>query len=322
MSFKSWIAYRSIEAIFHILAAAARLLSPRLFRRLSAPLFQLLIYAALPRRRIFRNLTAAFGETYSPATRKGLAKGVQEHFAKNLTDCFLQLADPGHARATITVEGLERLDAALGRGKGVIALGAHIGNFVLVGTRLGSEGYPFSTLFRLPSDNRIKDTIARHLSSVIYHQRIIPSQPRRIAVRRVLQALKQNEIVFILGDNLKRGKVDTFFFGQRVPSPRGPVSLALRSGAALVPMYMIRNYQGELHLVIEPGVLLIRNGNIYEDVSANTRRIVEYLEKLIARYPDQWNWLTVRMKRHRRFSVPIGDGGNPSPLGEASFSEM
>jgi KDO2-lipid IV(A) lauroyltransferase len=300
MSFKGWCSYRGIEAIFCLFEAAVRRLSPKLFRRLTVPLFQLLIYAAIPRRRIFRNLTAAFGETYSPATRKGLAKGVQEHFAKNLTDCFLQLRDPDHARATITVEGLERLDAALARGKGVIALGAHIGNFVLVGTRLGSEGYPFSTLFRLPSDNRIKAAIARRLPT--YRQRVIPSQPRRLAVRRVVEALKRNEIVFILGDNLKRGKVDTFFFGQRVPSPRGPVSLALRSGAALVPMYMIRNYQGNLHLVIEPEVLLIRNGSIYEDVSANTRRIVGYLEILIARYPDQWNWLTVRMKRRRRSS--------------------
>ena len=305
MSVKRWASYRLIEATFHICDAAVRRLPPKLFRRLCAPLLQLLIYAVIPRRRIFRNLTAAFGEAYSPATRKGLAKGVQEHFAKNLTDCFLQLRDPDHARATITVEGLDKLDAALARGKGVIALGAHIGNFVLVGTRLGAEGYPFSTLFRLPSDNRIKEVIARRLSS--YRQRVIPSQPRRIAVRGVVEALKRNEIVLILGDNLKRGKVDTFFFGQRVPSPRGPVILALRSGAALVPMYMIRNYQGDLHLVIEPEVLLIRDGNIYEDVSANTRRIVEYLEKLIARYPDQWNWLTVRMKRRRRSneSAPI-----------------
>ena len=298
MSVKSWLSYRAIEAIFYLFDAAVRRLPPKLFRRLSAPLFQALISVAIPRRRIFRNLTAAFGESYSPATRKGLAKGVQEHFAKNLTDCFWQLRDPDHARATITVEGLEKLDAALARGKGVIALGAHIGNFVLVGTRLGAEGYPFSTLFRLPSDNRIKDAIVRRLS--LYRQRVIPSQPRRLAVRRVVEALKRNEIVFILGDNLKRGKVDAFFFGQRVPSPRGPVSLALRSGAALVPMYMIRNYQGDLHLVIEPEVLLIRDGNIYEDVSGNTRRIVEYLEKLIARYPDQWNWLTVRMKRRHR----------------------
>jgi KDO2-lipid IV(A) lauroyltransferase len=139
--------------------------------------------------------------------------------------------------------------------------------------------------------------IERHLSS--FHQRVIPSRPRRLAARRVLEALKRNEIVFILGDNLKKGKVETFFFGQRVPSPRGPVSLARRSGAPLVPMYLIRNYHGGLQLIIEPELLLIGNGNVYEDILSHTRQVVRHLESLIGRYPDQWNWLTVRMKRQR-----------------------
>jgi len=292
-----WLVYRFIEGTFFIFLGLVKLLPLNLFHLISTPMLKSLIFFLIPRRRIIKNLRAAFGETYSAATKKGLAKGVQEHFTRNLADCFLQLADPEHTRQNVTVEGLENLDAALAKGKGVIALGAHIGNFVLVGTRVGVEGYPFSTLFRLPSDERIRDIIKRHLS--LFHQRVIPSQPRRLAVRRVLEALKKNEIVFILGDNLRRGKVETFLFGQRVPSPRGPVSLALRSGAALVPMYLIRNYQGGLDLVVEPEVLLIRNGNVYEDVSGNTREIVRYLESLIGRYPDQWNWLTVRMKRRR-----------------------
>ncbi len=301
-----WLLCRSLEGIFFIFLAALRLLPTRLLRLLCAPVLTLLIYFLMPRRRILRNLAAAFGESYSPATKKGLAKGVQEHFAKNLLDCFLQLADPDHTRRSVTVEGLENIEAALAKGKGVIALGAHIGNFVLVGTRVAAEGYPFSTLFRLPRDERIRDIIERYLSS--FHQRVIPTPPRRLAVRRVLEALKRNEIVFILSDNLKTGKVQTFFFGQRVPSPRGPVSLTLRSGAALVPMYLIRNYQGGLHLVIEPEMLLIRNGNVYEDVTGNTRQIVRYLESLIARYPDQWNWLTVRMKRYRGQAEHAGVG--------------
>jgi len=108
-------------------------------------------------------MSAAFGETYSAATKNGLAKGVQDHFARNLMDCFLQLVDPEHARRSVTIEGLENLDAALARRNGIIGLGAHIGNFVLVGTRLGMEGYPVSTLFRLLEDERLKAIIARHL---------------------------------------------------------------------------------------------------------------------------------------------------------------
>ena len=296
--FYQWILYRCLEGSFLLLLGVARILPPTAFRLVSAPALALLIAVLVPRRRIVRNLGAAFGEIYSAATKKGLAKGVQEHFARNLVDCFLQLAHPDHIRTIATIRGRENLQAALAKGKGVIALGAHIGNFVLVGTCLGIEGYPFHTLFRVPLEPRIRTIVDTYLVPRL-HQRVIPSRPKRAAVRQILSALKRNEIVFILGDNLKKGKVETLLFGQRVPSPRGPVSLALRSGAAVVPLYLIRNYQGGLELVIEPEITMERNGSLGADITNNTRHMVGYLEKLIRRYPDQWSWLTVRMRRYR-----------------------
>lgn len=298
-----WLLYRSLESVFLIFSGIIEILPPKIFRRAATPAFKLLIAILVPRRRIMKNLRAAFGETYSEAAKKGLAKGVQENFVKNLVDCFIQLNQPDHVRKIVTVRGIEHLDAALAKGNGVIALGAHIGNFVLVGSRLGVEGYSFHTLFRIPSEPRIRTIVSNYLPPRL-HQRAIPSRPRRPAVRQILGALKRNEIVFILGDNLKKGKVQTLFFGQRVPSPRGPVSLALRSGAAVVPLYLIRNYQGRLELVIEPEITMERNGSLGADITNNTRQIVGYLEKLIRRYPDQWNWLTVRMRRHRTGPAP------------------
>ena len=293
-----WVLYRLLEGTFLIFLGLAEILPPQTFRRLSMPALALLIAIVVPRRRIIKNLRAAFGEIYSVATKKGLAKGVQQHFVKNLVECFLQLNQPDHVRSIVTTQGIENLEAALAKGKGVIALGAHIGNFVLVGARLGNEGYPFHTLFRVPSERRIRTIVDRYLPRL--HQRVIPSRPKRFAVRQILSALKRNEIVFILGDNLKKGKVETLLFGQRVPSPRGPVSLALRSGAAIVPLYMIRNYQGGLQLIIEPEIVLGKNGSLAEDITQNTNHIVGRLEELIRRYPDQWNWLTVRMRNYQK----------------------
>lgn len=293
-----WVFYRFVEATFFIFLGLLKILPFEISRLVLAPPLRLLIVFLVPKRRIIKNLGAAFGEIYSPATKRGLAKGVQEHFVRNLVECFLQVAQPDHVRKIVTVQGIEHLDAALAKGNGVIALGAHIGNFVLVGTRLGVEGYPFHSLFRIPSDPRIGTIICNYLPPRL-HQQVIPSRPKRVAVRQILTVLKRNEIVFILGDNLKKGKVQTLFFGQRVSSPRGPVSLALRSGAAVVPLYLIRNYQGGLQLVIEPEMVLERNGRLSENITQNTRHFVRYLENLIRCYPDQWNWLTVRMERYQ-----------------------
>jgi KDO2-lipid IV(A) lauroyltransferase len=205
----------------------------------------------------------------------------------------------------IQIQGKENLESALRKGKGVIAFGAHIGNFVLLGTRLGIEGYRFHTLFRIPSDKRIQKLIATFLPQ--YQQSVISSLPRRSAVTKLLDALKRNEIVHVLGDNLKRGRIDALMFGQKVLSPRGPVSLALRSEAPLVPMYLVRNYAGKMNLIIEPEIELVRSGCLGEDIASNTRRIVLFLESLIRKYPDQWNWLTVRLNRHHPHPKPDPD---------------
>jgi len=46
--------------------------------------------------------------------------------------------------------------------------------------------------------------------------------------------------------------------------------------------------------VIEPEIVMKRYGNLSMDIAENTRVIILHLEALIRRYPDQWNWLTVK----------------------------
>jgi lauroyl/myristoyl acyltransferase len=88
---------------------------------------------------------------------------------------LLQLADDQHAMKIVHIEGKEYLESALRKGKEVIAFGAHISNFVLLGTCLGLDGHRFHTLFRIPTDIRIQKLIAKFLPN--YHQSVIPSRP-------------------------------------------------------------------------------------------------------------------------------------------------
>lgn len=287
--------YRFSVAVFYFFYALRCSLPQPVFRRVTLPFLKLFILFTIPRKRIVKNLTAAFGRCYSDATKVGLARGVQEHFRNNLLDCLLQLGDPEYARRSISIIGSEHLESALEKGKGAIALGAHIGNFVLVGTRIGLQGYAFHTLFRIPRDHAVEGVITRYLPH--FHLSVISSLIKRTAVKAILEALRRNEIVHILGDNLKNGTINARLFNHQILSPRGPVSLALRSGAPLVPMYLIRNYHGRQQLVIEPPIKITSTGDLAMDIAHNTQRVVAYLEALIRRYPDQWNWLTVRLNK-------------------------
>lgn len=291
----NWLLQRSGEGALYFLRFTHARLPRTAFKSLLRLFLGIMVRFAFPRRRILKNIKRAFGETYSAVAKKGLAGGVQHHLARNMQDCFQQLLQPSYAASNVTFSGREHLEAALAKEKGVIAIGAHLGNFPLVGARLGSDGFPFHVLFRVPSDRRIQHFI--HENVKFFHQSIIPSQPRRGAVKTIVQTLRANGIVFMLADNLKRGEVLTRLFGQTVRSPRGPASLAIRSGAPLLPVYMVRNYRGDLELVVEPEIPLLRTADLNQDIVHNTHRITAHLETIIRLYPDQWMWLTVRMKR-------------------------
>jgi KDO2-lipid IV(A) lauroyltransferase len=91
----------------------------------------------------------------------------------------------------------------------------------------------------------------------------------------------------------KRG-IRVPFFGRTVMARRGPATLALRSGAPLVPVYLIRGQNSTLTLIVEPEIEIQRSGDVSADIRENTLRITQWLERIVSSYPDQWNWMNFR----------------------------
>ena len=288
-----WLTFRVWEGLLRLFVQLLRVTPPERFKRLFTPLLGLLVLCAVPRRRIVAVMDAAFGASYTPAAKRGLARGVQRRIVENILDCLVQTGYPERLQGVLDVRGREHLDAALAKGRGVIALGFHLGNFVLLSAAMGAIGYPVHSLVRFLDDERLMNLVLHHSRS--FFTELMPSLPRREAVKRILAALRDNGAVLMLADNLKRGELETTFFGQPVRTARGFVSLALRTRAAVLPVYLVRGYSGELQLVIEPEMEMVRTGEMGADVAANTNRIMRRLEELVRRYPDQWYWLTVKL---------------------------
>ena len=289
---RRWV-FRICGSLVHLLLWFLRTTSPERFQRIARPVVRLILKAAVPSRRLTGLIDAAFGDSLDDSAKLDLAEKVKRQCADAAVDSLLHIGYPERLRDILHIQGLENLDRALIRRHGVIALGFHLGNFLLVGGALMLRGYSIHCLFRFLDDERFMKLILRHSRS--FFSTLIPSIPRRDAVKKILTVLRQNQTVLILGDNLKRGEVETRLFDRPVRSARGPVSLALRSGATVLPMYLIRNDVGGLELVIEDELKLIRSGDLQVDLQVNTDRIMERLESLIRRYPDQWYWLTAEI---------------------------
>ena len=242
-------------------------------------------------RRMEENLTLAMREEFpSLEERKAIVWRAWRNFAQGVyeTTCTLHSSKEG-IRSMVAIQGEEHLKRALARKKGVIALSAHLGNFTIIGTRLAAGGYPFSVVVKHPRDQGFARLTDRYRASV--GVTTISAKPRREAARQILRALRKNEVVLLIADEFKSGGVEVEFLGRTAPAPRGPATLALRTGAAVIPMFSTRDTKDHLILRIGQEIDLIRTGDLQEDVRANVTLFTRHLEAVVRRYPEQWNWL-------------------------------
>ncbi len=249
------------------------------------------------RKRMEENVSMAMGEEFlTEERRRTVVRMAWRNFARGVyeTACTLY-ASREMICTSVVMQGEEYLKQALARENGVIALSAHLGNFTMIGPRLAAAGYPFSAVVKQPRDQRFARLIDQYRARV--GVKTISARPRREAARQILSALRQNEVVLLIADEFKSGDVEVEFLGCTVPAPRGPVTLALRTGSAVVPMFVTRDPEDRLTLRIGSEINLIKTGDLQEDVTANVALFARHLEGMVRRYPDQWNWLGFQRNR-------------------------
>jgi KDO2-lipid IV(A) lauroyltransferase len=243
------------------------------------------------RARMEENVAKALGqEIRDYAERKALVWRAWRNFAQGVlqTSAIMHFSKD-QIVSTIRLEGEDHLRDALAKGQGVVALSAHLGSFTMIGARLAAEGYPFSVVVKHPGDPRFARLIDDYRAQIGI--RTIPAKPRREAVRGILKALRGNRIVLVIADEFKSGGVTVEFMRQSSAAPRGPATLALRTGAVTLPMFATWRPGGSLVLSIGPELKPVQKEDLEKSVEATTALYTRHIEKAIRQYPDQWNWL-------------------------------
>jgi Kdo2-lipid IVA lauroyltransferase/acyltransferase len=249
------------------------------------------------RLRMEENIASVAGDRFPDKTeRKAMVWRAWKSFTRGLFEAGASIDSPKQAIiAKVRIEGEQYLREALARGKGVLALSAHLGNFAIIGARLAAAGYPFSVVVKHPSDEQFAQLITRYRAQVGIDT--ISAKPRRQAARGILQALRENRIVLVVADEFKSGEIMVEFMGQRLPAPRGPATLALRTGAVTLPMFATRQPDGSILLAIGRAIEAVHRESLEETITATTALYTRHLEDVIYRYPDQWSWLGFPRKR-------------------------
>ena len=276
------------------LAWLSRALPQPLAQRLGAAVGDLLFWCVRRYREVARrNLRQAFG---GGAPRvEAVARQVFRSIGKSLVE-FLRLPalSAAEIRDLCQLEGMEHLRAGLAAGRGVLLITAHYGSWELLAARLVVEGIPLSVVARDADDVATHALINRIRARCGY--RVIP---RQAAPRGVLEALRRNEVVGILMDqNTTQGGVFVPFFGRAAATATGPAVFALRTGAALLPGFAVRQPDDRHVGRFSPLVSLPRTADREADVRELTARLTALIEAQVRADPTQWFWIHDRW-RHR-----------------------
>lgn len=243
------------------------------------------IFADQDRSAVKENLKAIFPEKSDREILR-IRLAMFRNFAKYLVDFFRFLKlDPEYIRRNIRLENIHYLDEALSKGRGVIIVSAHLGNWELGGALVGVLGYPFWVVALVHKDKRVNDffNFQRESKGV----RVIPLGK---AVRQCLHILKENKVLALVGDRdfSQNGGIVVDFFGKPTLFPEGPAALSQKTGAVIVPGFMLRNKDDSFTFRSEKPIEFISTGNRERDALELIKRYQVIFEDYIRRYPDQW----------------------------------
>jgi KDO2-lipid IV(A) lauroyltransferase len=247
----------------------------------------------------FQNLHTAFGQEKSASEIRGIAKRTFQNLGMMAVEFFrIPRMDMETFKRRVKMEGLAEALALLEKKKGALLLIGHFGNWEMMGLMSKVIGNPIIVLAKPMKKNQWVDRFITQIRSASGLEVISTVN----ASRKVIRALSQNRVVGILIDQrAKRSEgIWADFFGRKAPTTPGLAVLAMKTGAPVLPVFMIRNGFQKHRLIVKEPLELIHTGDIKKDVEANTQLFNHTLESMIREYPDQWFWVHRRWERKKR----------------------
>ena len=235
------------------------------------------------------NLSVILGSAAdSEPVRRAADEMVRGHASAWLD--FLHFAARPPEEAALLVEsviGFSRLVEGRLKGKGVVLLTAHLGNWEIGGLMLAEVKQPIHVVL-VPDLFAGVERVRRRM-----HARAgvteIPVDRTFLPTLSVLRALDRNGIVAMQGDrDFDNTGIAVPFFGREAYFPRGPFRVAMATGAVVLPAFIVSVPGGRYRAIIEEPIPIEDAGDRDAALRRNIARYVAVLERYVGKYPEQW----------------------------------
>jgi len=197
--------------------------------------------------------------------------------------------------ALVRLERFHVVDDVRRRGKGMITVIGHLGNWELIGLAVCAAGHPLHSLAR-PIENPWVDRYLNRFRTQT-GQRIISKYE---ALGEMIRVIRNNEILIVQVDqDARKHGVYVDFFGRPASTHRSPAILSLKYGTPIVVADIFRE-NGIHHCVLSDPILPDAFRGRPDPVRELTQAYTEKVEECVRAHPDQWFWLHDRWKTAER----------------------
>lgn len=241
---------------------------------------------------VMKNLSMAFPQK-SDAEKRAIGLAAYQNFGKFVME-YMRI--PYEKKQTVLasrdIGGLEHIREGLEKGKGVVVVGGHFGNFESMGSMVPVLGFPTSFLVGRQHNAMVDEIINRYRA--LSGAEIIR---RGVAVRGALKALRNNRVLIFLSDqNIRKDGVFVNFFGIPAATPQGAAAFAIKTGARLVFGADTPVGKGRHRLVYTHCPTGQYDKATPENIQKVTQAYASILESYVREYPEHYFWMHKRWK--------------------------
>ncbi len=244
------------------------------------------------RQRTHDNLQIAYGDKLSYAEREEIGRQFFINSGMNLVDVLrFRKHFQSEIRPLVEIEGREYFEAAYRRGKGIFGVTGHLGNFELLAAYMQSLGYECAVIGREMYDKRLNELLVKNRESTGLMNIATTDSPKKI-----VGWLRKGGVIGVLIDidSMRVRSAFVPFFGKPANTPIGQSIIAVKTGAALVPIACLRMPGDRYKVVIRPEITFERTGDVEKDAITATVLCTKALEELIDAHRNQWMWIHTR----------------------------
>lgn len=225
------------------------------------------------------------------ASARRAARRVFGHYGRYWAEVFWMR--PRRRRSVMArsaIINLERLHDALAAGRGVVLALPHLGNWEAAGLWAAEERARVLAVAEELGNERIVQWFIEMRAMMEID--VIIARKGSGVTRKLLERLRSGGVIALVCDRDIRGTgVPVTFFGEETTLPAGPVALADRSGAVLLPVGTYFREGAGHDFVIEAPLEVPDLPHSEARIAEGTQRLAEVIESLIRAAPEQWHLL-------------------------------